>query len=42
MVNTFEDRQRAARMAVARQEAIKYLGHNWLLHWSKDQHKRYV
>ena len=40
MVDTFEDRLRRARMAVARQKALEYLGPNWILHWTKDRIQR--
>jgi hypothetical protein len=40
VVNDFEDRLRRARMAVARQKALEYLGPDWILHWTKDRIQR--
>lgn len=40
MVKTFEDRLRQARMDVARQKALEYLGPDWILHWTKDKIQR--
>jgi hypothetical protein len=40
MVNDFEDRLRQARLEVARREALKYLGPDWILHWTKDRIQR--
>ncbi len=37
---TLEDKLRQARITVARQKALEYLGPAWILHWTKDRTQR--